>query len=87
MNNNRTIVLLLVGLVIIIAASLFVFRTESRTLISKCPDEWIEDRMPGVEGEKTEKQYFIINGERREIKDYDLEWIGNNCSVQVQYVY
>lgn len=56
-------------------------------LSRECPDEWIEDRMPGAEGDKTERQYFIFKGERKEIKDYDMGWIESNCSVRVQYVY
>jgi len=43
--------------------------------------------MPPIKGDDSERQYFIINGERKKIKDYDLDWIENNCSVKIEYVY
>jgi hypothetical protein len=52
-----------------------------------CPDEWIENRMPSVGSPPQADQYFILNGERRELKDFDLEWIKKNCSVKPQIVY
>lgn len=56
--------------------------------IRKCPDEWIYDKMLSTGNYSEEnRQYFIIDGERKELKDYDLEWIQGNCSVEVQYVY
>lgn len=62
--------------------------SDQPSLIRQCPDEWYENRMPSEPGgNNTERQYFVINGERKEIKDYDITWIKNNCSVQVQYVY
>ncbi len=51
-----------------------------------CPDEWIENRMPGPNAQV--RQYFIIEGERKEIDAYDLEWIKKNCTVkEPQIVY
>ncbi len=52
-----------------------------------CPDEWIENRMPSAGTPSQADQYFILNGERRELKDFDLEWIRKNCSVKPQIVY
>lgn len=47
-----------------------------------CPDEWYEDRMPGpVSDSETPREYLIINGERREISEFDLAWIKDNCPV------
>lgn len=62
--------------------------TQESTLIQECPDKWIHDRMPRIgEGNDPPAQYFIIDGQRKEIKDYDLEWVKANCSVKVQGVY
>ena len=56
--------------------------------IRECPDSWIENRMPSVSDKPSEKkQYFIVNGERKEIKEYDLEWIVENCNITPQVVY
>lgn len=58
-----------------------------QTKIRSCPDEWIIDRQPCVyvkspsECENHEKEYLIIEGERKEVKDYDLDWIKANCPV------
>lgn len=50
-----------------------------------CPDQWIENRMPGLQ---PVSQYFIINGKRVAVEQYDIEWIKANCSVdQPQAVY
>ena len=46
-----------------------------------CPDEWIEDRMPTFDQNTGQRQYFIFNGIRKELADYDVEWIKQNCSV------
>lgn len=74
-------------LLIVGSIGLYLYQNQSTELSKECPNEWIEDRMPSVEGDSSERQYFIFNGERKEIKNYDLDWIKNNCSVQVQYVY
>lgn len=59
-------------------------------LLQICPDEWIDNQMPcACEAPPCEcgGQYFIINGERKEIKNYDLNWIRANCDVQLEVVY
>ncbi|KKQ49498.1 MAG: hypothetical protein US68_C0014G0011 [Candidatus Shapirobacteria bacterium GW2011_GWE1_38_10] len=53
-----------------------------------CPDSWIENRMPGGSQEVTEnRQYFIIDGERREIDEFDIDWIKENCDIKPKIVY
>jgi len=57
--------------------------------IRVCPDTWIENRMPGPpDGLKnTSRQYFIIDGERRELEEFDLKWIKENCDIKPSIVY
>lgn len=56
--------------------------------IQKCPDQWIENRMPGpTERLPHQRQYFIIDGKRQEIINYDLDWILIYCPIDVEYVY
>ncbi len=60
--------------------------TSKKNLLRVCPDEWYEDRMPQMVSDSSEKpilnQYFIIAEERKEIKDYDIEWIKKNCPIK-----
>ncbi len=52
------------------------------TKIKQCPDEWIYDKMPTVGGNvQLPKTYFIFSGERKEIDNYDIDWITRNCKV------
>lgn len=44
-----------------------------------CPDQWYENRMPT--NIPPYPQYLIVNGDRAEIKDFDIEWIQKNCEV------
>lgn len=57
----------------------------SSALLRVCPEEWIQNKMPGIEGQEA-KEYFILEGKRREIKEFDLEWVKKNCSVKPSVV-
>ncbi len=41
--------------------------------------------MPGTETQEA-KEYFILEGKRREIKEFDMEWVKKNCSIKPQIV-
>lgn len=47
-----------------------------------CPDEWINNQMPGSGG----SQYFILNGKRAEISSFDFDWVKENCDIKPQVV-
>ena len=57
-----------------------------------CPDEWINNQQPIV-SESNEsvgeinKQYFILNKERRELEEFDMNWIIQNCDIKITTVY
>lgn len=55
------------------------------TLLQVCPEEWIQNQMPGPATSEV-KEYFIYQGERRELKEFDLEWIKKNCNIKPQIV-
>lgn len=55
-------------------------------LVRSCPDEWIENRMPGPISNEP-KEYYIVDGERRELSDYDNAWVRANCDLEKQVVY
>jgi hypothetical protein len=53
-------------------------------LVRACPDELIINKMPGTQPQSS---YYIIDGVRREISEFDTQWIGDNCNVPTQEVY
>ncbi|MFA6170848.1 MAG: hypothetical protein WCW77_04825 [Patescibacteria group bacterium] len=55
--------------------------------LKQCPDEWIDNQMPSVGARKTETQYFILDGKRREVNEFDAEWVQKNCNVNKQTVH
>lgn len=55
--------------------------------IQQCPDSWIDNQMPFVGKEKPVTEYYILNGERRDIDVFDGEWIAKNCTLTKQVVY
>ncbi len=50
-----------------------------------CPEMMIINKMPGPGAPK--EPYYIANGERVEVSDYDPIWLKANCDVPVQEVY
>lgn len=50
-----------------------------------CPEMMIINKMPGPGAPK--EPYYIDNGERVEVSDYDPIWLKANCDVPVQEVY
>lgn len=54
-----------------------------------CPDEMIVNKMPGVADNKSSNlinSYYIKNGKRVEISEYDPIWVNANCEIPVQEV-
>lgn len=58
-----------------------------KTGLKICPDEWIDNQMPGDSSDKLQRQYFIMNGERRELEEFDVLWVQKNCNLTKQVVY
>ena len=57
-----------------------------KTKLQICPDEWYDDQMPCVYVNDSsecdmETQYFIIDNERRELSEFDVDWIKENCEI------
>lgn len=53
--------------------------------IQECPDAWYKNMMPIIVDDpkdaKHAGEYLIVDGERRELSEYDVEWIEDNCEV------
>ena len=84
--KKKPVVILLIVALLILSLSIVYLTQRHAPALRQCPNEWIKDLMPGPEKDDSKRQYFIFNGERKEIKNYDLDWIRSNCSVQVHYV-
>lgn len=55
--------------------------------IQDCPDEKIINKMPSI-GNSLPNEYLIYKGERKEISEFDEEWLKKNCpNIKVQEVY
>ncbi len=52
-------------------------------LIKDCPSEKIVNKMPTVGKDETPKEYYIYKGQRKEISDFDKEWIKKYCKVKI----
>ena len=83
---------IIIGIVIIAGmAGFFVLSqrpTPSVSLLRVCPEEWYDNRMPSTVGSNdAPREYFIYKGVRRELSEFDVNWVKTNCSVKPQIVY
>jgi len=46
-----------------------------------CPDVWVDDREPPYSPIPEERQYFIIDGQNRNLNNFDINWVKDNCEV------
>lgn len=71
--------------------SLKFFSADESVLLKQCPEEWIDNQMPQVGdvkyADQMNPQYFILNGERREMGEFDIDWVTKNCNLEKQIVY
>ena len=52
-----------------------------------CPEQWYVNRMPSAVGQDgVPKEYFIYKGGRRELSEFDLNWVKTNCPLKLRYV-
>src|SRR3989344_6189853 len=58
-----------------------------KELLKECPDEMIINKMPSTGYSKVPPSYYIKDGIRKEISEYDIDWVGSNWTVPVQEVY
>jgi hypothetical protein len=48
-----------------------------------CPEAWYLNAMPGTVPDKDSppREYLVVAGQRRELAEFDMEWIKANCPV------
>lgn len=68
--------------------------SNTNDLLRICPQEKISNQMPCICStgnpncaECANRGYYILNGQRAEIKDFDVEWVKSNCQVVEHTVY
>ncbi|MDE2040935.1 MAG: peptidoglycan-binding protein [Patescibacteria group bacterium] len=57
------------------------------SLLRVCPNVMIVSQTPSTGPNSVASQYYILNGIRRELSDFDTNWVSANCSVPVQNAY
>jgi hypothetical protein len=57
------------------------------SLLQVCPDEWIRNLMPMAGESPYPREYYIIDSQRRELTEFDNNWIANNCQLEASVVY
>ena len=85
MQKSFFIVLIFVNLGILSCKSKQKPSIDQNALLKTCPEEWIQNKMPSTSTNKPD-EYFILEGKRRELKEFDLAWIEKNCSIKPQIV-
>ncbi|MBT4209397.1 MAG: hypothetical protein HOE19_00530 [Candidatus Komeilibacteria bacterium] len=67
--------------VIILGAGYYFWQQFQNNKLQVCPDRWTDNQeLPIVPGKET--QYFIIDGARRELDEFDLDWVKENCDIE-----
>jgi ecotin len=61
--------------------------SNGKALIRDCPDEKIINAMPSVGEGGPPKVYYIYKGVRKELYEFDEEWVSKNCKVKTSTVY
>ncbi len=82
----KKIIIIGIILLIILALCTGYYLITSHNKLKICPDAWYEDRMPcacipEVKCDCSDRQYLVVDGERRELSEFNLLWIRLNCEV------
>ena len=85
---KKAVILLIVILsILIISGAYLTYKTaKENNKLKICPDKWYDNQMPGPAHPRT-SQYFVLNGERRELAEFDINWIEKNCNISPGAVY
>lgn len=93
MTNRKRAILLQMGLLFLVSFTIVSCCAKKNkqpnaspsALLQVCPEEWIQNKMPGTDDQEA-KEYFILEGKRREIKEFDMVWVKKNCNIKPQIV-
>lgn len=88
MKKNTKLKLSLV--IFLLLSALFIellIKANHKPKLRQCPDEWIQNRMPGYDSTQKTNDYFIVNGNREEIHMFDMDWVKKHCTLVPTKVY
>lgn len=96
--KTQYILIVLVAVISVFAVLFFIDRSKPENeqsiipptpsaKLQLCPDEWVDNQMPGDFSDKFQRQYFILNGERRELEEFDVEWVQKNCNLEKHVIW
>jgi len=95
---RRNVIIGIVSLsIIVLGIMLYLFiKSQNGNVKGKlreCPDSWIVNQMPTIVPESQQdlkpnlpNQYFILNEQRRELSEFDLDWVKKKCNLKPQVV-
>ena len=87
--KRKIMIIVIVALVVVLSGVgvyFYQFYGATTGLIRQCPDHRVQNNMHMV-GPSSADEYLIINDQRKETKDYDMNWINSHCSAAVEVVY
>lgn len=102
MNKNKKhkiIVIAVVVLLALILVGVYLYKSYGEalsntptSLIRQCPDSWIQNDMPTITAPgdakltDEQRQSFVINGEKKDVTKYDIEWVKSQCPVKLEHI-
>jgi len=89
MKNTRIFVLIGLFVLALLALLIVIIFYSQGTRLKICPDHWVVDIAPSIEGSAPleNREYYILNGERMEVSEFDQNWVLQNCQLQKEFVY
>ena len=79
---KKIILITLVAIILIFASvKLYYIRGYLGLGSGQCPEAWYDNQMPSDGPSAGSRRYLIIKGERRELSEFNMEWIKSNCKV------
>ncbi len=100
-NKKRKIIAIaVITMLALISVGVYLYKSYGKnlsntptSLIRQCPDSWTQNDMPtiinpgDVQLTDEQRQSFIIDGEKKDITKYDIEWVKSQCPVKLVHAY
>lgn len=85
MKNSPNIIVFVAGLIAIMSLlALIGYQFVQGSKLRECPDEWI---IPNSRKPLADTEHFFMNGRRRELAEFNLEWVKENCQITRKEVF
>ncbi len=80
------IILILILAIVLLWLVFKIRHADTTGKLQECPQTWIVNKMPTTSKSNLPKQYFVLDGKRRELSEFDLDWVKKNCNLKQQIV-